>query len=81
MTRKTGAIAALKKLEADRKKLNEKQRELETKAAAELGRVLLGTGVESFSAKHLKQIGMVLGKLGEEQALSRLGISNGSATK
>jgi len=81
MTRKTGAIAALKKLEADRKKLNEKQRELETKAAAELGRVLLGTGVESFSAKHLKQIGMALGKLGEEQALERLGISNASATK
>lgn len=81
MTRKTGAIAALKKLEAEREKLNQRQRELEAKAATELGRVLLGTGVEGFSAKHLKQIGMALGKLGEEQALSRLGFSNASATK
>ncbi|WP_430427644.1 DUF6437 family protein [Parasphingorhabdus sp.] len=81
MTRKTGAIAALKKLEADREKLNEKQRELEAKAATELGRVLLGTGVESYSTKHLKRIGMALGKLGEERALEQLGISNASATK
>lgn len=81
MTRKTGAIAALKKLEAEREKLNQKQRELEAKAATELGRVLLGTGVESFSAKHLKQIGMALGKLGEEQALAKLGISNAPETK
>jgi len=81
MTRKTGAIAALKKLEAEREKLNQRQRELEAKAATELGRALLGTGVESFGAKHLKQIGMALGKLGEEQALERLGISNQLATK
>lgn len=81
MTRKTGAIAALKKLEADREKLNQKQRELEAKAATELGRVLLGTGVESFGTKHLKQIGMALGKMGQEKALERLGISNPLATK
>jgi len=81
MTRKTGAIAALKKLEAEREKLNQRQRELEAKAATELGQVLLGTGVEGFNAKHLKQIGMALGKLGEEQALERLGISNASTTK
>lgn len=81
MTRKTGAIAALKKLEVEREKLNRRQRELEAKAAIELGRALLGTGVESFGAKHLKQIGMALGNLGKEQALARLGISNISGTK
>ena len=69
MTRKTGAIAALKKLEAEREKLNQRQRELEAKAATELGRALLGTGVEGFGAKHLKQIGMALGKRGEEKAV------------
>ena len=51
MTRKTGALAALKKLESERAKLDTKQQELETKAAIELGRILLGTGVETFSAK------------------------------
>jgi len=81
MTRKTGAVAALKKLETERKKLDERQRELEARAAAELGRALLGTGVESFSAKSFKQIGMTLGKLGENQALAKLGIADSSAVK
>ena len=81
MTRKTGAIAALKKLEADREKLNQKQRELEAKAATELGRVLLGTGVESFGTKHLRRLAMALSELGVEQAFNRLGISNYPAAK
>ena len=80
MTRKTGAIAALKKLEAEREKLNQRQLELEAKAATELGRALLGTGVESFSAKSLKQIGTILGKLGENQALAKLGIATSTTT-
>ena len=79
MTRKTGAVAELKKLETERKKLDERQRELEARAASELGRALLGTGVESFSAKSLKQIGMTLGKLGENQALAKLGIATSTA--
>ena len=81
MTRKTGTIAALKKLEAEREKLDQKQRELEAKAATELGRTLLGSGVESFTSKSLKRIAMTLGKMGEERALAQLELSDSSAVK
>ncbi|WP_430415305.1 DUF6437 family protein [Parasphingorhabdus sp.] len=80
MTRKTGALAALKKLESERAKLDTKQQELETKAAIELGRILLGTGVETFSAKSLKLIGTALGKMDEEQALAALKIGGSAQT-
>lgn len=76
MTRKTGALAALRKLEAEQVKLDAKQQELETRAATELGRMLLGSGVEAFSPKSLKQIGIALGKMGENQALVRLGVES-----
>jgi radical SAM superfamily enzyme YgiQ (UPF0313 family) len=78
MTRKTGALAALKKLESA--KLDTKQQELETKAAIELGRILLGTGVETFSAKSLKLIGTALGKMDEKQALAALKIGGSAQT-
>ena len=81
MTRKTGALAALKKLESERAKLDTKQQELETKAAIELGRILLGTGVETFSAKSLKLIGTALGKMDEEQALAALKIGGSAQTR
>tara|TARA_R100001244_G_scaffold47710_2_gene42562 strand:+ start:67961 stop:68206 length:246 start_codon:yes stop_codon:yes gene_type:complete len=81
MTRKTGALAALKKLESERAKLDTKQQELETKAATELGRILLGTGVETFSAKSLKRMGTVLGKMNEEQALATLKIGNSTSAR
>ena len=81
MTRKTGALAALKKLESERAKLDTKQQELETKAAIELGRILLGTGVETFSAKSLKLIGTALGKMNEEQALAALKIGNSTSAR
>ncbi|NCN85421.1 MAG: hypothetical protein GW808_02080 [Sphingomonadales bacterium] len=76
MTRSKGAFAALRKLEDERAKLDKKQRELETKAAAELGRMFLGSGVEAFSAKSLKLLGTALGKMTEEQALSALKIES-----
>lgn len=79
MTRKAGALAALKKLEAERTKLDTKQQELENRAAAELGRMFLGTGVEAFSPKNLKRIGTALGNMSEEQALAKLGIGNPAA--
>ena len=81
MTRKTGALAALKKLESERAKLDTKQQELETKAATELGRMFLGTGVETFSAKSLKRMGTVLGKMNEEQALATLKIGNSTSAR
>ncbi|ATW02211.1 MAG: DUF6437 family protein [Desulfuromonadales bacterium] len=81
MTRKTGALAALKKLESERAKLDTKQQELETKAAIELGRMFLGTGVETFSAKSLKRMGTVLGKMNEEQALATLKIGNSTSAR
>ena len=81
MTRKTGALAALKKLESERAKLDTKQQELETKAAIELGRRFLGTGVETFSAKSLKRMGTVLGKMNEEQALATLKIGNSTSAR
>lgn len=76
MTRKTGALAALKKLESERAKLDTKQQELETKAATELGLILLGSGIEAFSVKSLKSIGTALGKMTEEQALAALKIGS-----
>jgi len=81
MTRKTGALAALKKLESERAKLDTKPQELETKAALELGRMFLGTGVETFSAKSLKRMGTVLGKMNEEQALATLKIGNSTSAR
>lgn len=73
MPTKRSAVDALRKLEADRQVLDERQRELEEKAALELGRLILGTGVEAFSRKGLKQASEMLGKLGETEALRRLG--------
>ena len=81
MTRKTGALAALKKLENERAKLDTKQQELETRAAAELGRMFLGSGIEAFSAKSLKLIGTALGKMNEEQALATLKIGNSTSAR
>ncbi len=76
MTRSKGAIAALRKLEDERAKLDQKQRELETRAATVLGRLFLGSGIETFSAKSLKHIGIALGKMTEEQALATLKIED-----
>lgn len=79
MTRKTGALAALKRLENERAKLDTRQKELENKAATELGRMFLGSGIEAFSAKSLKQIGITLGKMTEEQALAALKLGNSTS--
>lgn len=72
MPTKRSAVDALRKLEADRHALNERQRELEEKAALELGRLILGSGVEAFSRKGLRQASEMLGRLGEAEALRRL---------
>ena len=72
MPTKRSAIDALRKLEADRQALDERQRELEEKAALELGQLILGSGVEAFSRKGLRQASEMLGKLGEAKALRRL---------
>ena len=72
MPSQRSAIAALKKLEADREALDQRQRELEEKAAIELGQMLLGTGIETFSKKAIRKAGELLGKLGEEEGLRRL---------
>ena len=81
MPTKRSAIDALRKLEADRRALDERQRELEEKAALELGRMILGTGVERFSRKGLKQASEMLGTLGEEEGLRRLGIEPSTARR
>lgn len=73
MPTKRSAVDALRKLEAERQALDERQRELEEKAALELGQLILGSGVEAFSRKGLKQASERLGKLGEAEALRRLG--------
>jgi hypothetical protein len=73
MPTKRSAIDALRKLEADRQALDERQRELEEKAALELGQLILGSGVEAFSRKGLRQASEMLGTLGEAEALRRLG--------
>ncbi len=73
MPTKRSAVDALRKLEAEREALDERQSELEEKAALELGQLILGSGVEAFSRKGLKQASEMLGKLGEAEALRRLG--------
>ena len=72
MPSQRSAIAALKKLEADREALDQRQRELEEKAAIELGQMLLGTGIETFSKKGIRKDGALLGKLGVEEGHRRL---------
>ena len=72
MPRNRSAIAALQKLEAYREALDAKQRELEAQAAKELGQIILGTGLETFSKKGLKQVAEALGKLGETAAIAKL---------
>jgi hypothetical protein len=72
MPSQRSAIAALKKLEADRETLDQRQRELAEKAAFELGQMLLGTGIETFSKKNIRKAGELLGRLGEEEGLRRL---------
>ena len=65
-------IASLQKLEADREALDSKQRELEVQAARELGEIILGSGLESFSKKGLRKVAEELGKLGEDAAIEKL---------
>ena len=66
------AVAALQKLEADRLALDQRQKELEKQAAIELGQVILGTGIETFSKRGLSEVANELGKRGEEEAIKRL---------
>ncbi len=72
MPSKRSAVAALQKLEADRLALDQRQKELEKQAAIELGQVILGTGLETFSKRGLSEVANELGKLGEEEAIKRL---------
>ena len=65
MPRKNSAVEALRKLEADREALAAKQQELEKEAALELGQVILGSGLESFSTKGLRRVAKELGAMGE----------------
>ena len=78
MPRNRSAIAALQKLEADREALDAKQRELEAQAAKEVGQVILGTGLETFSKKGLKKVAEALGQLGETAAIAKLTASSSS---
>ena len=78
MPSKRSAVAALQKLEADRLALDQRQKELEQQAALELGSVVLGTGLEKFSKKGLARVAVELAKLGEDEALKRLGPSTPS---
>lgn len=80
MPRNRSAVAALQKLEAERETLDARQRELEAAAAQELGQVILGSGLENFSKKGLRQVADVLGKLGEKAALERLGAGHSAGT-
>ena len=79
MPSKRNPIEALRMLEADRLAIDERKRELEEQAALELGRIVLGTGLEAFSRKGLARVAVTLGKLGEEAALQRLGLVSPSA--
>jgi hypothetical protein len=75
------AVAALRKLEADQAALAQRKQQLEEQAALELGRVILGTGLEAFSKKGLSRVAAELGKLGEEGALRKLVSSAPSSSR
>lgn len=81
MPSKRSAVAALQKLEADRLALDQRQKELEKQAAIELGQVILGTGLETFSKRGLSEVANELGKLGEEEAIKRLVQKQSSASR
>jgi hypothetical protein len=81
MPSKRSAVAALQKLEADRLALDQRQKELEKQAAIELGQVILGTGLETFSKRGLSEVANELGKLGEEEAIKRLVQKQASASR
>jgi hypothetical protein len=81
MPSKRSAVAALQKLEADRLALDQRQKELEKQAAFELGQVILGTGLETFSKRGLSKVATELGKLGEEEATKRLLQKQASASR
>ena len=72
MAREGQALKGLRKLQADRLALEEKQRSLEAQAALELGQLLLGTGLETFAPSAIRKIAMQLGTLGEELALKHV---------
>ncbi len=80
MPSKRSAVAALQKLEGDRLALDQRKKELEKQAALELGQVILGTGLETFSKKGLSKVATELGKLGEEEAIERLVQKQASAS-
>lgn len=69
---KSGALSALAKIRSERDALAKREAELTDKAAHELGLLVLGTGVENFSASAFKKILSVLGSLGENEAVARL---------
>jgi len=71
MPSQRSAIAALKKLEADREALDQRQRELEEKAAIELGQMLLGSGIETFSKKTIRKAGELLGSINNAPVMMR----------
>ncbi|MEL7199338.1 MAG: DUF6437 family protein [Pseudomonadota bacterium] len=81
MPSKRSAVAALQKLETDRLALDQRQKELEKQAAIELGQVILGTGLETFSKRGLSKVANELGKLGEEEAIKRLVQKQASASR
>ena len=81
MPSKRSAVAALQKLEADRLALDQRQKELEKQAAIELGQVILGTGLETFSKRGLSEVANELGKLGEEEAIKQLVQKQASASR
>ena len=72
MAREGQALKGLRKLQADRLALEEKQRGLEAQAALELGQLLMGTGLETFAPSAIRKIAMQLGSLGEELALKHV---------
>lgn len=75
MPSKRSAVAALKKLETERAALAVKQRDLELKAAQEIGSIFLGSGVENFSRVGLKRLASALGSMGETEAMTKLGLA------
>jgi hypothetical protein len=70
---KTSAVDALKRLQAQRSELDERETKLRTDAANELGRVLLECGAETIEPAKLRLLLKQTIVLGIDAALAKLG--------
>ena len=76
--KKTGAFAALKKLEADRQALAEREKQARTMAATELGQAVLAANITDLDLAAFRALMRELGRTGIGTAMARLRPTGGA---